>query len=160
MSTVAGVKTCEQLANNFWLLRVAVMEKMKQAKRRAVDNCNATSGILLTPTTTAITNTSTTSVDNSFQDLVQQLENPATIRDFNQLAEDGGMTLGYQQPQHQLLQTCLDQLGNDITVIKTQLEKKKPKTLLLDINEKVDEILDFLKNRYSTTESGNIKMEP
>ena len=144
---------------------VAVMEKTKQTKRRAVNNGNtAVSGTVLTPTTNAVTNssTTTTSVEDAFQDLVQQLsKNSTTVADFDQLVGNGDI-LGSQQQQHQQhqqhqsLQTCLDQLGNDISVIKTQLEKKKSKASLLDVNEKVDQILQFLKNRYS---AADIKME-
>ena len=145
---------------------VAVMEKTKQTKRRAVNNGNtAVSGTVLTPTTNAVTNssTTTTSVEDAFQDLVQQLsKNSTTVADFDQLVGNGDI-LGSQQQQqqqqhqqHQSLQTCLDQLGNDISVIKTQLEKKKSKASLLDVNEKVDQILQFLKNRYS---AADIKME-
>lgn len=141
---------------------VAVMEKTKQTKRRAVNNGNtAVSGTVLTPTTNAVTNssTTTTSVEDAFQDLVQQLsKNSTTVADFDQLVGNGDI-LGsqqQQQQQHQSLQTCLDQLGNDISVIKTQLEKKKSKASLLDVNEKVDQILQFLKNRYS---AADIKME-
>lgn len=138
------------------------MEKTKQTKRRAVNNGNtAVSGTVLTPTTNAVTNssTTTTSVEDAFQDLVQQLsKNSTTVADFDQLVGNGDI-LGsqqQQQQQHQSLQTCLDQLGNDISVIKTQLEKKKSKASLLDVNEKVDQILQFLKNRYS---AADIKME-
>ena len=142
---------------------VAVMEKTKQTKRRAVNNGNtAVSGTVLTPTTNAVTNssTTTTSVEDAFQDLVQQLsKNSTTVADFDQLVGNGdilGSQQQQQQQQHQSLQTCLDQLGNDISVIKTQLEKKKSKASLLDVNEKVDQILQFLKNRYS---AADIKME-
>ena len=138
-----------------------VMEKSKPAKRRAVGATNnATSGTVLTPTTTTA---STTSVDDAFKDFVDQLSNPATVADFNRQVGDEGITAGQHQQQspHQSIQTCLDQLGNDISVIKSNLEKRKTKISLLDVNEKVDQILQFLKDRYSPVDSDNSsKMEP
>ena len=43
------------------------------------------------------------------------------------------------------IQHSLDQLGQDISVIKTNLEKKKPKISLSDLNKKLDLILQYLQ---------------
>ena len=48
------------------------------------------------------------------------------------------------------IQSSLDQLGNDITVIKSQLEKKKTKVSLVEINNKLDQVLEYIV----TTSSG------
>ena len=42
------------------------------------------------------------------------------------------------------IQSSLDQLGNDITSIKSQLEKKKAKVSLTQINNKLDQILQHV----------------
>ena len=92
------------------------------------------------------------------QDFVYQLENPppppSTFSDdvddddANMLEESNR---GYQQQQQHSIQTSLDQLGNDISLIKTQLVKKKPKTTLADVSEKVDQILQYLNNKYESS---------
>ena len=93
----------------------------------------------ITPTLQSISPTATT--EEAMQDLVYQLANPPPPPP-PPFSDDG-----YQQQQ---IQTSLDQLGNDISLIKTQLVKKKPKTTLADVNDKVDQILQYLKNNYES----------
>ena len=92
---------------------------------------------------------------DALQDLVFQLSNPSgpvVDRGSLQLTQpypadlevlEEGEAIGHQQQQ--TIQTSLDQLGNDISVIKTQLEKKKAKMTLVDVSDRVDQILDHLK---------------
>ena len=42
------------------------------------------------------------------------------------------------------IQTSLNQLEQDVTTIKTSLEKKKPKISLADLSAKIDIILDYI----------------
>ena len=42
------------------------------------------------------------------------------------------------------IQTSLNQLEQDVTTIKTSLEKKKPKISLADLNAKIDIILEYI----------------
>ena len=93
-----------------------------------------------TSTLQSISPTATT--EEAMQDLIYQLANPPPPPP-PPFSDDG-----YQQ-QHSI-QTSLDQLGNDISLIKTQLVKKKPKTTLADVNDKVDQILQYLKNNYES----------
>ena len=92
-----------------------------------------------TSTLQSISPTATT--EEAMQDLVYQLANPPPPPP-PPFSDDG-----YQQQQ---IQTSLDQLGNDISLIKTQLVKKKPKTTLADVSDKVDQILQYLKNNYES----------
>ena len=92
-----------------------------------------------TSTLQSISPTATT--EEAMQDLVYQLANPLPPPP-PPFSDDG-----YQQQQ---IQTSLDQLGNDISLIKTQLVKKKPKTTLADVSDKVDQILQYLKNNYES----------
>ena len=52
------------------------------------------------------------------------------------------------------IQSSLDQLGNDITVIKSQLEKKKTKVTLVEINNKLDQVLQYIVNISSSSTGG------
>ena len=124
---------------------------------------NVASDAVLSPTTTTLTNASTTNVEDAFKDFVHQLSNPTTVADFDRQVGYGGMTVEqHQQHPHQSIQTSLDQLGNDISDIKSSLVKRKTKISLLDVNEKVDQILQFLKDPYSSplVSDDGIKMEP
>ena len=42
------------------------------------------------------------------------------------------------------IQTSLNQLEQDVTTIKTSLEKKKPKVSLADLSAKIDIILEYI----------------
>ena len=42
------------------------------------------------------------------------------------------------------IQTSLNQLEQDVTPIKTSLEKKKPKVSLADLSAKIDIILEYI----------------
>ena len=52
------------------------------------------------------------------------------------------------------IQSSLDQLGNDITVNKSQLEKKKTKVTLVEINNKLDQVLQYIVTISSSTTGG------
>ena len=52
------------------------------------------------------------------------------------------------------IQSSLDQLGNDITVIKSQLEKKKTKVTLVEINNKLDQVLQYIFTISSSSTGG------
>lgn len=52
------------------------------------------------------------------------------------------------------IQSSLDQLGNDITVIKSQLEKKKTKVTLVEINNKLDQVLQYIVTISSSSTGG------
>ena len=60
---------------------------------------------------------------------------------------DDAQELIFQFPDtdQKSIQTSLNQLGEDISHIKTSLEKKKPKITLVDLNDKLDIILQYLK---------------
>ena len=138
------------------------MEKTKKGRRGgantgagAVSTLSPPQPPLLPPSAFTATTTAAT-VGGALQDLVFQLSNPSASSgslltqssssasscpsDVEMLGE--GVT-GYQQ-QH-AIQTSLDQLGTDISVIKTQLEKKKAKMTLVEVSDKVDQILHHLK---------------
>ena len=135
-----------------------------EKKRRRYNNNNVRSSEAdntgTTTTTTDIISTlqsssPTATTEEAMQDLVYQLANPPpppppfsddVDHDANMLEESNR---GYQQ-QHSI-QTSLDQLGSDISLIKTQLVKKKSKTTLGDVSDKVDQILQYLKINYESS---------
>ena len=47
---------------------------------------------------------------------------------------------------HESIKNTLEQLEQDVTSIKTSLEKKKPKVTLGEVNDKVDMILEILRS--------------
>ena len=135
---------------------------MEKKKRRYNTNVRASDAVNTgTPTaTTDIISTlqpasPTATTEEAMQDLVYQLANPppppppfsdVVDHDANMLEESNR---GYQQ-QHSI-QTSLEQLGSDISLMKTQLVKKKPKTTLGDVSDKVDQILQYLKINYESS---------
>ena len=48
--------------------------------------------------------------------------------------------------QQESIKNTLEQLEQDVTSIKTSLEKKKPKVTLTEVNDKVDMILEILRS--------------
>lgn len=48
------------------------------------------------------------------------------------------------------IQSSLYQLGEDISCIKSNLEKKRPKVTIADLNQKLDLILQLLMKEVST----------
>ena len=50
----------------------------------------------------------------------------------------------FEKNEEKSIQTSLDQMGQDISTIKTNLEKKKPKVTLSDLNAKLDIILQYI----------------
>ena len=137
--------------------------EMEKKRRRYNSNNVRSSEADNTGTTTATTDiistlqssSPTATTEEAMQDLVYQLANPPpppppfsddVDHDANMLEESNS---GYQQ-QHSI-QTSLDQLGSDISLIKTQLVKKKSKTTLGDVSDKVDQILQYLKINYESS---------
>ena len=138
--------------------------EMEKKRRRYNDNVRSSDAdnTGTTTTTTDIISTlqsssPTATTEEAMQDLVYQLANPPpppppppfsddVDHDANMLEESNR---GYQQ-QHSI-QTSLDQLGSDISLIKTQLVKKKSKTTLGDVSDKVDQILQYLKINYESS---------
>ena len=129
------------------------MEKTKKHRRGAAAttgnvSTSPTSSPPLLPPSAFTATTPTTIVGDALQDLVYQLSNPSASSASScpsdvEVSGGGGGVAGYQQ-QH-AIQTSLDQLGTDISVIKTQLEKKKAKMTLVEVSDKVDQILHHLK---------------
>ena len=136
------------------------MEKKRQRyNNNNVRSCEADNTGTTTTTADIIStlqsSSPTANTEEAMQDLVYQLANPPpppppfsddVDHDANMLEESNR---GYQQ-QHSI-QTSLDQLGSDISLIKTQLVKKKPKTTLGDVSDKVDQILQYLKINYESS---------
>ena len=141
--------------------------EMEKKRRRYNSNNVRSSEADNTGTTTTTTDiistlqssSPTATTEEAMQDLVYQLANPPpppppppppfsddVDHDANMLEESNR---GYQQ-QHSI-QTSLDQLGSDISLIKTQLVKKKSKTTLGDVSDKVDQILQYLKINYESS---------
>ena len=133
-----------------------------EKKRRRYNTDVRASDAVNTNTTTATSDIVSTlqsslptaSTEDAMQDLVYQLANPPPPPPFSADVDDDANLLeesngGYQQ-QHSI-QTSLDQLGNDISLIKTQLVKKKPKTTLADVSDKVDQILQYLQSNYESS---------
>lgn len=129
------------------------MEKTKKGRRGGASTGTVSTPTLQPPPPPVTTVANTTTVGDALQDLVFQLSNPpassgslasssSSCPSDVEILEEGGMT-DYQQ-QH-AIQTSLDQLGNDISVIKTQLVKKKAKMTLVEVSDKVDQILHHLK---------------
>jgi hypothetical protein len=95
----------------------------------------------------------------SLKDFVEQIAIPptyatkATDSTTVEVIEQGNRSheQQQQQPQQYSIQTSLNQLGNDISLIKTQLVRKKTKATLVDVNNKLDRILHHLKG----TDSGS-----
>ena len=50
----------------------------------------------------------------------------------------------HSQSDQKSIQTSLDEIGQDISHIKSNLEKKKPKVTLGDLNAKLDIILQYI----------------
>ena len=148
------------------LLHAMLILEMEKKRRRYNTAVRANDAVNTgTPTaTTDIISTlqpasPTATTEEAMQDLVYQLANPPpppppppppfsddVDHDANMLEESNR---GYQQ-QHSI-QTSLDQLGSDISLIKTQLVKKKSKTTLGDVSDKVDQILQYLKINYESS---------
>ena len=147
------------------MLLLEMEKKRLEKKRHRYDTDVRASDAVDTNTTTTTSDILSTlqpslptaSTEDAMHDLVYQMANPPpppppfsaydVDDDANMLEESNG---GYQQ-QHSMIQTSLDQLGNDISLIKTQLVKKKPKTTLADVSDKVDQILQYLQNNYEST---------
>ena len=131
------------------LLHAMLILEMEK-KRRRYNTAVRANDAVNTGTPTATTDiisalqpaSPTATTEEAMQDLVYQLANPPPPPP-PPFSDDG-----YQR-QHSI-QTSLDQLGNDISLIKTQLVKKKPKTTLADVSDKVDQILQYLKNNYES----------
>ena len=64
------------------------------------------------------------------------------------------LTASTQQQQYTTsndeIKNSLPQLGNDVTDIKSTLEKKKPKVTLFEIDEKLNYIIQILQNEQQT----------
>ena len=58
-----------------------------------------------------------------------------------------GLLPQFEQTEESKIQNTLNQLGEDISIIKTNLEKKKPKITLSDISEKLDLIIHYLQSQ-------------
>ena len=157
------VKTIVGAVDICMLLHAMLILEMEKKRRRYNTAVRANDAVNTgTPTaTTDIISTlqpasPTATTEEAMQDLVYQLANPPppppppfsddVDHDANMLEESNR---GYQQ-QHSI-QTSLDQLGSDISLIKTQLVKKKPKTTLGDVSDKVDQILQYLKINYESS---------
>ena len=146
------VKTIVGAVDICMLLHAMLILEMEKKRRRYNTAVRANDVVNIgTPTaTTDIISTlqpasPTAPTEEAMQDLVYQLANPPPLPppfpddvddDENMLDESNK---GYQQQNS--IQTSLNQLGNDISLIKTQLVKKKPKTTLGDVSDKVDKIL-------------------
>ena len=132
------------------------MEKNTKKRSRAV------------PTSTLTTPTTPT-VGNALHDLVFQYSDPLAAPsslellhqqqqqqqqqhlsqqcppDGNEDGGEGGEAVAAAGMQgQQSIQTSLDQLGSDISLIKSQIVKKKSKMTLVDLNDKLDLIVQFL----------------
>ena len=143
-------------------MRAMLILEMEKKRRRYNNNVRSSDAdnTGTTTTTTDIISTlqsssPTATTEEAMQDLVYQLANPPpppppfsddVDHDANMLEESNR---GYQQQYS--IQTSLDQLGSDISLIKTQLVKKKPKTTLGDVSDKVDQILQYLKINYESS---------
>ena len=129
---------------------VSLCSKMEKTKKGRRGGANTGAGTVSTPALQpplpVSTVANTTTVGDALQDLVFQLSNPSASSgslltqsssscpsDVEMLGE-GGVT---EYQQQNAIQTSLDQLGNDISVIKTQLEKKKAKMTLVEVSDKV-----------------------
>ena len=155
------VKTIVGAVDICMLLHAMLILEMEKKRRRYNTAVRANDVVNIgTPTaTTDIISTlqpasPTAPTEEAMQDLVYQLANPPPLPppfpddvddDENMLDESNK---GYQQQNS--IQTSLDQLGSDISLIKTQLVKKKPKTTLGDVSDKVDKILQYLKINYES----------
>lgn len=101
-----------------------------------------------------------TTMEVSLKDFVEQIANPpsyatkATDSTTVEVIEQGNRSHEQQQPQQYSIQTSLNQLGNDISMIKTQLVKKKTKATLVDVNNKLDRILHHLKGTERSGSGG------
>ena len=62
------------------------------------------------------------------------------------MAEEGMRDLlsQFEIPDEKSIQASLDQLGQDISEIKRNTDKKKPKVTLSDLNAKLDIILQYI----------------
>ena len=70
----------------------------------------------------------------------------------NQVKEELESILSY--PSHEdLIRDSLMKLGHDVTDIKSSLEKKKPKVTLVQIDEKLDAIMNLLRTPYGEPRS-------
>lgn len=91
------------------------------------------------------TTVSTVIVDNVLQDLGFQLpEPPESAKSYMKHEQELGQA-STELEKCQSIQALLDKLGSDISLIKSQLEKKKTKTTLTVVNEKIDQILEYLQ---------------
>ena len=79
-------------------------------------------------------------------------EEQPTTSYMNKVGEEMGNLLAYvpaqqnqEYPSQNDIASSLEQLGNDVTVIKRTLQKKKPKITLLEISEKLDYIISILQ---------------
>ena len=57
------------------------------------------------------------------------------------------------------IQDTLDQLEQDVTCIKTSLEKRKPKVTLGQLNKKIDTILEILNEWNTCREIRDVAMQ-
>ena len=62
------------------------------------------------------------------------------------MAEEGmrGILSQFEIPDEKSIQASLDQLGQDISEIKKNIDKKKPKVTLSDLNAKLDILLQYI----------------
>jgi len=101
-------------------------------------------------TTASTTTTSGSVVGDPLKDLIFQFSDPpptstGPIPSHQQQLVDYPDTPGVSDTMMEnSIQSSLDQLGSDISQIKTQLEKKKAKASLVDVSEKLDQIINYL----------------
>ena len=62
------------------------------------------------------------------------------------MAEEGMRSIlsQFEIPDEKSIQASLDQLGQDISEIKKNIDKKKPKVTLSDLNAKLDTLLQYI----------------
>ena len=121
------------------------MEKKKSGRKRshAVTSTTSTAPAAAGVTTTAtMTNIKTEIVDDPLKDFFVKFPLDDTVESTEHLSDY------YPTPStssdHSLIQSSLEQMGSDILVIKSQLEKKKAKVSLVDIGEKLDLLINHL----------------
>ena len=121
-----------------------IMEKKKSGRKRshAVTSTTSTAPAAGVTTTATMTNIKTEIVDDSLKDFFVKFPLDDTVESTEHLSDY------YPTPStssdHSLIQSSLEQMGSDILVIKSQLEKKKTKVSLVDIGEKLDRLINHL----------------
>ena len=119
------------------------MEKKSGRKRSHAVTCTASSNAPADTNCTTMANIKTELVDDPLKDFFVKFPFDGNTESSEQPSDY------YSNPpapssDHSLIQSSLEQMWSDIHLIKSQLEKKKAKVSLVDIGEKLDQLINHL----------------